>query len=95
MVCEYEAEIMKTVMRHQQCQEDGEILMLPESEKSLLRAVTRGTKSVRAQPNPGQKSDQRQTVKNFRVAYIAWRTNQDVGKRPLFPGGDCARVGGR
>src|SRR4029077_3938928 len=61
--------------RHQQRKENREVLMRSQREKSFLGTVTGGAKPVRSETHPRQERDQRQTVKQLRVAEIARRAN--------------------
>jgi hypothetical protein len=61
-------------------QEHRQVLVVAEREERLLGTVTRRTQSVGAEADPGQKCDQRKTMKDPGIANIARRSDNDVGE---------------
>ena len=61
--------------------------MRAEREESFLGTVARRTQPVGAEPDPGEKGNQRELVEDFRILNVAGRADQNLAESPLFRAG--------
>ena len=76
----YDQEMMKTVKRRREREEDGQVRVRAERAERLVGAVRRRRQAVGAEADPREERDQRHLVEDARVLNAARRAEDGAAK---------------